>query len=606
MKKSYLLLVTLIVSMFAYGQKPTMNLPQYPADLNKNEKIISHSTNTQKDLGSVVWSDDFSTPANWVTDNAGQTSPFGWTIDNVNDGWFFSNPINSTSGGNFAELYNGDPSTGSPAPQSLTYTMTTASSIDIQALTGTDQAIIQFEQYGAQFVDNQEIQVSIDGFNFYTVGSNSDIDPLTASGGSAYANPMTRSFDISNVITGNASTVWIRFSWSPGNQDITYGWFVDDVALYSKSDNDLQATASGWGSLGLNYYQIPLTQVAPVEFWAQAYNIGANTQYNSILNVDINGTIVSSPLGSNIPAMGVDSLVAATFTPTANGSYSFTWGMSSDSIDDTPVDNFLVGETFEVNDYIYARDEGGTPGVGGGEDNGAPGDFGFEAGNYFDCFADEMVYNIDVVIGSGTPDQTPIYGVLYVYDAGVGDFVFVENTDDYYVTSADASSNNTIRLPLFSPTQLTSGETYLVVVGCISEFYYGTSGSSDAQTSFILYGGLNGAGSQYYTTSTPMIRLDFQDFTGINEINSNINLGQNIPNPFNNNSTIKFNLKNRSDVQIEITDIKGSIISKTDLGNLNTGEHTFEINSSDLNSGMYYYSLISGADRITKKMIIQK
>jgi len=597
-------------SVFAYGQKPTLNLPQCPADLNTGSKLISNSSNSnsQKALGTVVWSDDFSTPSNWVTDNAGQASPFGWGIDNSNDSWFFTSSINSTSGGNFAELYNGDPTTGTPAPQSLTYTMTTANPIDIQTLTGTDQALIQFEQYGAQFVDNQEVKISVDGFNFYTVGSNSDIDPLTASGGAPFDNPMTRSFDISSVIAGNASSVWIQFSWSPGNQDITYGWFVDDVALYSKSDNDLQAIESNWGSLGLNYYQIPLTQVAPIEFNAKAYNIGANTQYNSTLNVDINGTIVSSPAGSNIPPMGIDSLVSATYTPSATGSYTFTWDIESDSIDDTPADNFLEGETFEVTDYIYARDENGTPGAGGGEDNdpAQAGSFAFEAGNYFDCFADQTVYNIDVVIGSGTPNNTIIYGIIYVYDAGVGDFVFVESTDEYNVTSSDAANNSNITLPLFNPLQLTSGDTYLVMVGCLSEFYYGTSGSSDAQTSFILYGGLNGAGSQYYTTGTPMVRLNFQDFTSIDELNGNINLSQNVPNPFNANSIVKFNLTNSSDVQIEITDLKGRLISKTDLGNLNSGEHTFEINSTDLNSGMYYYSLISGKDRITKKMIVQK
>jgi hypothetical protein len=317
MKKSYLLIITLMGSVFAYGQKPTLNLPQYPADLNTGNKLISSSSNSnsEKALGTVVWSDDFSTPSNWVTDNAGQSAPYGWGIDNANDSWAFGSTIASTSGGNFAELYNGDPTdpnTPTP-PLSLTYTMTTATSIDVQTLTGTDQAIIQFEQYGAQFIDNQEVKISVDGFNFYTVGSNSDIPPLTASGGAPFDNPMTRSFDISSVIAGNASSVWIQFSWSPGNQDITYGWFVDDVALYSKSDNDLQAIESNWGSLGLNYYQIPLSQAAPIEFWAKAYNIGANTQYNSTLNVDVNGTAVSSPAGSNIPAMGIDSLVSAPF-----------------------------------------------------------------------------------------------------------------------------------------------------------------------------------------------------------------------------------------------------------------------------------------------------
>jgi len=82
-------------------------------------------------------------------------------------------------------------------------------------------------------------------------------------------------------------------------------------------------------------------------------------------------------------------------------------------------------------------------------------------------------------------------------------------------------------------------------------------------------------------------------------------LEQNIPNPFNHNSIFNFNLNNTSAIQVEITDMEGRLISKTDLGKLKPGKHSFEINSDGLKSGMYYYSLISEKERITKKMIIQ-
>ena len=59
------------------------------------------------------WSNNFDNPSDWVLDNGGQTSPYGWTIDAVNDSWYFNGPISSTSGGNFAELYNWDPTSGS-------------------------------------------------------------------------------------------------------------------------------------------------------------------------------------------------------------------------------------------------------------------------------------------------------------------------------------------------------------------------------------------------------------------------------------------------------------------------------------------------------------
>ena len=91
--------------------------------------------NTNKTLGVTLWSDNFSTPTNWVLDNSGQTGiGFGWNINSVSDGWWAANGIASTGGGNYAELVNGDP-TASPATQALgvTYTMTTAAPIDIVA-----------------------------------------------------------------------------------------------------------------------------------------------------------------------------------------------------------------------------------------------------------------------------------------------------------------------------------------------------------------------------------------------------------------------------------------------------------------------------------------
>ena len=64
--------------------------------------------------------------------------------------------------------------------------------------------------------------------------------------------------------------------------------------------------------------------------------------------------------------------------------------------------------------------------------------YAFEAGSYFDAFASEQVYGIDVTVGTGTPDGTIIYGKLYEFDAGAGDFVYVDETAEYStVASAD-------------------------------------------------------------------------------------------------------------------------------------------------------------------------
>ena len=602
MKKIYTSIAMLaLTGGVAMAQVPTMqNSPLIVKDIKASPSTVLQN----KALGTTVWSDDFSTPSNWTIDNSGESAPFGWGIDAVNDSWAFTTTsLTSTSGGNYAELYNGDP-TSAPAPLNTTYSMTTATSIDVMALAGTEQVMVQFEQYGAQFQDLQEVQVSTDGNTFFTVGSNSDIEALTAAGGAPYANPMLRSFDISSFITGASSTVWIRFRWSPGVQTTTYGWFIDDVAIVTKADNDLQARDSDWGSAGLHYYMIPEEQIAPIEFWATASNEGINDQTNSILTVDVNtGAFTgTSAAGVTITPTSTDSLVLSTpFTPSAAGAYSFTWGVSSDQTDDTPANNDLVGETFNVGGMVYARDANGTPGTSGGEDQSAPGSFAFEAGSMFDIFTADTCFGIDVVVGTGTPAATLIYGKLYELDA-TGNFVFVDETAEYEVNEGE-----TVTMVLFSSPVLTAGTTYMAVVGCYSEFMYGTSGFSPDQTSFIMYPTVGGTGGQYFTNGTPMVRMNFDGSVGVKELKENgVSLAQNMPNPFNANSTINFEIAQGSNVTFEFTDVMGRNVKSIDMGTLAPGAHSLEVNASEFANGIYYYTLRAGQTQLTSKMVVKK
>ena len=327
---------------------------------------------------------------------------------------------------------------------------------------------------------------------------------------------MTRTINLNPYIAGNAGSVWIRFSLdfriSAIQLSLDILWMViDDVNIVTKSDNDLIATSSAWGSLGLHYYQIPQTQVAPIDFSSTVLNNGINTQTNVQLTTDVTGAAAfneTSALGVSLAAGATDSLDLSTqFTPSAIGTYNFTWSVSSDQVDDVPLNNVLTGESFEVTNYIYARDRGVYEGQGGGEDGG---DYAFEAGNYFQIFADQQAFAIDVVIGAGTPNGTIIYGKIYEFDSIVNDFVFIDETFEYIVTSNDVLSNANITLPLTTAPTLNAGSKYLVVVGCYSEFYYGESGFSEPQTSFLMYGGVGGFGGQYYTNNTPMVRLNFE------------------------------------------------------------------------------------------------
>jgi len=282
----------------------------------------------------TLWSDDFSTAGNWSIDNGGQTgATFGWNINAASQGWWSANGIsaNGTSGGNNAELVNGNP-TASPATQAIgvTYTMTTAQPINVAALGGSNQVSIEFKQFGARFNDLQEIQISTDGTTFTTVGDNLDKEVLSASGGAPYPNPDTKLVNLATVLSSAPTQLWIRFSWTSNfggeiapNAWITYGWYIDDVKIVTNPNYDLSINSSTWGTAGLNYYQIPTTQVAPISFSANVFNGGLNSLTSAVLKADVlagaNNVFAGTSPATAIPSLDTATLeVSTSFTPPAS------------------------------------------------------------------------------------------------------------------------------------------------------------------------------------------------------------------------------------------------------------------------------------------------
>ncbi len=85
-------------------------------------------------------------------------------------------------------------------------------------------------------------------------------------------------------------------------------------------------------------------------------------------------------------------------------------------------------------------------------------------------------------------------------------------------------------------------------------------------------------------------------------------LYQNYPNPFNPTTKIRFDLKNNSRVQLKLFDVIGRELITLIDEYKNAGVHYFEINSEkySLNSGIYFYQLITEDFKSVKKMIYLK
>jgi len=83
-------------------------------------------------------------------------------------------------------------------------------------------------------------------------------------------------------------------------------------------------------------------------------------------------------------------------------------------------------------------------------------------------------------------------------------------------------------------------------------------------------------------------------------------LYQNYPNPFNPLTKIKFDLKNRSQVELSIFDMLGREITKLVDSEFESGSHEVTFNAKELASGIYFYKILVGNKQEVKKLILSK
>lgn len=121
---------------------------------------------------------------------------------------------------------------------------------------------------------------------------------------------------------------------------------------------------------------------------------------------------------------------------------------------------------------------------------------------------------------------------------------------------------------------------------------------------FIKQLSLNGASINSDTLAVSII-------TSINDLATqelNFVLHQNYPNPFNPSTNIRFTLTNSGHVTLKLYDVIAKEVSTIINEYLGQGNHDLSIDAGkySLTSGIYLLSLESGANRITRKIVLQK
>ena len=604
MKKIYICLLGFFTASAFTAQVQNSNFS--PLE-RKNSHLVGQikpSKLTQNTKETILWSNSFNTPSDWVINNTAGTPGLGWEFSSNPAAIPVSqlSPFASTTAANGFLFVNSD--ANNTADFDGTFINTTATTSATINLTGQPVVRLRYQHNFRWWHDTRGVSVSADNGATWTDFEMSNENEYSLPNQNA-GNPEQTVIDISSI-AGNQAQVKIRFYY---NDHDWWGWYwaVDDVALFVPEDYDLVMLGGYWGSTGawgarLPYYQIPLSQLAPLDVAGIVKNYGALTQNDVVFTAALASGVWS---GSSAPetvltgATDTISLTGALTPPPIVATHVINMSASSSATDALPADNsILSAASVSVNDYIYARDKGtatnGTYNAG----------MGFEAGNIFDIFASANLSGIDAYIDGGAVVGAEVYAKLYSVDptatTTAAAFVFVDESVSYTLTAADLGQKITLALGA-GATPLNAGESYLVVLGSFGDggatddLIISTAGVSEASTSY--YFDMTDL-TWYYTTATPMVRMNFDPSVGVNEVQDNLGLRV-FPNPA--NEVINISLNKEVSATITLLDVSGKVVRTQALNGISTS-----INTASLNSGVYFVTINDGTSVSTQKVVIKK
>lgn len=466
------------------------------------------------------------------------------------------------------------------------------------------------------------------------------------SANTASANVLTTSVDISCAAAYSAE-VQVRFSYlqapETGDAYSHYYWGIDDVTISENPvANDLAVVQVTNGDVYnvFEYRVTPLEQAIPeadggLLAGVLYRNNGNADQDETTVTVKIYdeggtelsstttelGTVNSFANAANCPANSQDTVYVATgWTPTATGNYVLEATIASANEDESSDDNSL-SKVIVYTDDEYGHDDESTLDV-----EFTPRDSDIEGlfnpcgyGNYFHMHnAGSMAYGLTVRFGPSCGGGDLEFETrLYTYDGAVGltdsPFETTYWTYDDAWTPSGVDNSDFVYLPFEDPIELTNENFYFV--GVINEFESEAqltvlgNADSDTDNSTGDYN-LTGAGDYVWFTSqtaTPAIRLILSERVGIDEIanRNGIELHQNVPNPANGTTMIRFELLQARNVTVEMRDLQGRLIQAVERGQLPAGMHQVDLNVADLQGGIYTYTLVADGMRLTKKMMVK-
>jgi len=495
-----------------------------------------------------------------------------------------------------------------------------------------NQVFISFQTHIGVYIENADanaiLRVSTNGIDWteYT------IFPGLTTTERWSENPETPIIDIS-ATAANQANVWIQWQWT-GNYE--YMWSVDDIEIYNQDPTPQNDVAISAFFYPVSSYTTPASQIASntFQFEVNLSNKGLNPQTNLVVTayVEEDGGSTLHTQTINIPSLdpGVSDsafVFPLLYTPDlATGLYTVGYTLSSDSIDQRPIDNERE-DNFVVSNDIFAKEDGPEQGYrpGAGGDWAVANYYRMNGGN-FEIY---KAYQAEFAFSTDTTEIFPSDVEAAIYFFKVNDDV-AEDFSDFDVTGLLSSSLEWLGAASYSaPDSLEDQDLQQVL---IDDLNTGTTGVIlEPGGRYLLAIGYDGASNKvfhafnndlyYYFPSTFIFNTDWNPFGFGGDVNALLrfyigllsttdeqalpdNTLSIFPNPVSHMLQLGIEFAEPTDATITIADINGRVITFEDRYGLT--KETLQYQVPQLASGTYLARIATAKGTLTKKFVVQK
>lgn len=190
-------------------------------------------------------------------------------------------------------------------------------------------------------------------------------------------------------------------------------------------------------------------------------------------------------------------------------------------------------------------------------------------------------------------DPTNLYPDIHVAALNVDNYMF---TPESNVTAGTAFAEQNFWLYL-SNIILSNSGTYTIPMTTTESWDPNDPGGADVEHMAVCGVTMTDADFTQGPCPSP---------TAIAELNgqNGVMVSQNYPNPYNGMTSFDLTLAHPSTVSVEVTNYLGQIVYSVAERKYESGVHKVDLNVTPLNSGLYFYTVKIGSDRISKKMMI--